>query len=52
MDNSFARFDLRAAGMHLCWVALLTIIAVLSARGQERSAGAEPVAEPAVAARP
>src|SRR5690348_417667 len=50
MDRLFARIDLRAAGMHLCWVALLTIIAVLSASGQERSDGAEPVAEPAVAA--
>jgi len=50
MDKLFARIDLRAAGMHLCWVALLTIIAVLSASGQERSGGTEPVAEPAVAA--
>lgn len=50
MNKSFARIDLRAAGMHLCRVALLAIIAVLSASGQERSGGAEPVAEPAVAA--
>jgi hypothetical protein len=57
MDNSFLLrnpqrgtcIDLRAAVMHLCWVALLTIIAVLSASGQARSDGAA-VAEPAVAA--
>jgi len=58
MDNLFlarnpqrgARIDLRAAVMHLCLVALLTIIAVLSANGQARSDGAEPVAEPAIPA--
>lgn len=50
MDKLLARIDLRAAGMHLCWVALLTIIAVLSTSGQERSGGAEPFAKPAVAA--
>jgi len=50
MYNAFARIDPRPAVKHLCWVALLTIIAVLSANGQARSDGAEPVAEPAVAA--
>jgi hypothetical protein len=36
--------------LRLCCVALLAITAILSANGQARSDGAEPVAEPAVAA--
>lgn len=58
MDNSLlarnpqhdTRSDLSVAVMRLCLVAVLTIIAVLSASGQARPDGAEPVAEPAVAA--
>ena len=55
MANSLTRnaqrsARLRAAVIHLGWVALLAIIAVLSASGQPRSDGAEPVAEPAIAA--
>ncbi len=45
-----ARSAVRAVVMRLCCVALLTIIAVLSANGQPRSDGAEPVAEPAIPA--
>jgi hypothetical protein len=58
MDNSFlsrppqrgAWIDLRAAVMRQFWVALLTIVAVLSASGQARSDAADPVAEPAIPA--
>jgi len=58
MNNSFlarnpqrgARIAVPALAMHLCCVALLTIIAALSASGQPKSDGAEPVAEPAIPA--
>src|SRR3954453_5351044 len=54
MDNSFLprspQSGLRAPVLHLCRVALLALTAVLSASGQAKPDGAEPVAEPAVAA--
>src|SRR5260370_16269333 len=45
-----ARSAVRAVVMRLCCVALLTIIAVLSANGHPRPDGPEPVAQPSIPA--